>query len=60
LEHPKRERGFCEDDVEEVKNAMLRMALTGDDDYDAIHAFTNETDIPSDAGHSKRKLKKRQ
>ncbi|HYH03124.1 MAG TPA: hypothetical protein VEC37_08495 [Bacillota bacterium] len=35
--HTGQEQGVCEDDAMEVKNAMLNMALTGDDDYDALN-----------------------
>ena len=31
------EQKVCEDDAMEVKNAMLNMALTGDDEYDALN-----------------------
>ncbi|HEY8463437.1 MAG TPA: hypothetical protein VIM29_05345 [Bacillota bacterium] len=35
--HNLQEEGVCEGDGEEVKNAILNMALTGDAEYDALN-----------------------
>jgi hypothetical protein len=34
---------------------MLRMTLTGDNDYDTTNAVADKNSVPAEAGHSKHK-----
>jgi hypothetical protein len=56
--HHRPKQGICEDDAVEVKNAMLRMALIGENDYDTTNAVTEKTGEPTETGQPQRKLKK--